>query len=249
MKLLKPIGMNRTGIAASPLQGEELFASAKAGHPSSRGDETTLAAIRVLYSREAPVLGSVPPPIVRRDASRSIIDLIRGEKAGVLLDKLGERLAFERLSVRMFDALMAKFRAGGTWQGGPTIQELSSMRDDELRHFEIVRRALARLGADSTAMTPSGDLAGVLVAGTLDVLSDPRVTPPQGLQAILMAELADHDAWALLVELAGRLGEDGLASEMRAALVEEQRHVSLVRVWIRSYVMGEGTLDLDHMLE
>jgi hypothetical protein len=247
MKKPTDIGMNRTGIGVSPMHARELIEGAKDALPTSTGDEGTLAAVRVLYSKDALPVGTVPPPTSMKGLAKTVLQLIQGEKGGVLLDKLGERLAFERSGVRMYEALMAKFRAGGTWQGGPTIQELKEIHNDELRHFELVRTALVKLGADTTAMVPSADLAGVEAMGIVQVLTDPRTSPAQGLHAILVAELADYEGWALLVELAESLGEAQLANDLRVALVQEQRHVSLVRVWLRSYVMGEGTLELDEI--
>lgn len=241
------MGLNRTGIGTSPTRCKEAIESAKEGLPTASGDESAAAAVRVAYSQDAPPVGTVPPLNTLKGVTKRDAQVITGEKGGVLLDKLGERLAFERTGVRMYEALMSKFRASGTWRGGPSMQDLREIHDDELRHFELLRKVFARFGADPTATVPSADLAGVEAMGVLQALTDPRVSPAQGLHAILTAELTDHDGWYLLIELVDKLGENELGDEMRVALANERRHVNLVRGWLRSYVLGEERLELDEM--
>lgn len=241
------MGMNRTGIGTSPSRCQEAIEGAKEGLPTSGGDESEAAALRVAYSQDAPPVGTVPPLNTLKGVAKKDAQVITGEKGGVLVDLLGERLAFERTGVRLYEALMSKFRAGGTWRGGPSMQDLREIHDEELRHFELLRKVFARFGADATATVPSADLAGVEAMGVLQTLTDPRVSPAQGLHAILTAELTDHDGWHLLIELVDKLGEGELGDELRVALINEERHVNLVRGWLKSYVLGEERLELDEM--
>jgi hypothetical protein len=61
-----------------------------------------------------------------------------------------------------------------------------------MRHFELVRCTIEMMGCDPTAQTPCADLVGVETLGLVQVLTDPRTTVAQCMNAILTAELADN---------------------------------------------------------
>src|SRR5690606_11750498 len=97
--------MNRTGAALHPEGTRELVSVTEATPPSSPGDGRLIHAIRNEYAREGELLGHLP---------RTGEKAGRGKKAGLfatLLDKMGERLAFERSGVRLYEALLAKLDA------------------------------------------------------------------------------------------------------------------------------------------
>jgi tRNA isopentenyl-2-thiomethyl-A-37 hydroxylase MiaE len=247
MKNPTDIGLNRTGIGVSPVHAKELIEGAAATVPSSLGDESAIAEARIVYAKDMPPIGTVPPPSTLKGMAETVIQLIKGNKGGVLLDKIGERIGFERTGGRLYEGLMAKFSALGSWEGGPTLDDLRKIHHEELTHFALVTSWMVKLGADPTAMTPSADLAGVESMGVIQVITDPRTTPSQALHAILVAELIDVDSWSLLVELAAALGQEDMAREFRAAQVREEQHVTLVRGWLKNYVIGEGTMQLDEV--
>jgi ABC-type phosphate/phosphonate transport system substrate-binding protein len=68
-----------------------------------------------------------------------------------------------------------------------------------------------KLGGDATVQTPSADVAGVISHGVSQIMSDPRTTVAQSLQAVLTAELADNDGWQMLQDLTEQLGHAELA--------------------------------------
>lgn len=150
----------------------------------------------------------------------------------ILIDKLGARLAFERSSVRLYDVLLTKFDAFGSFAGGPGRTELEVMRDEELAHFVLLRELMRALGADATAVTPSANLHAVLCAGLSTALADPRTDLQECLDVILVAELLDNDCWENLADLAIAIGRDDLAAQFEASLVEERDHLRKVRTWI-----------------
>lgn len=88
--------------------------------------------------------------------------------------------------------------------------------------------------------TPSADIAGVLSHSILQIVSDPRTTIPQTLQAILNAELADNDGWQMLKGLAGELGYSELEEQCKKAFQEEQEHLENVRTWLSEMVLAEA---------
>jgi rubrerythrin len=75
----------------------------------------------------------------------------------------------------------------------------------------------------------------------MQVVSDPRTTIPQTLQAMLTAELVDNDGWQMLQDLAAELGQDDLEEQCRRAYQEEQEHLEKVRDWLTSMTMDEAS--------
>jgi len=229
------LGINRTGIALSPIDGPATVEGANAGLPSSAGSARALAELRVAHARGAEPIGHMPPPVTVRGVAQAAKGLITGVKPTVLLDKLGERLAFERGGVRLFDGLIAKFEASGTWRGGPSMQDLVRFREHEVQHMFLMKETLEGLGADPSAMTPSADLAGVEAMGVMQVVFDPRTTLSQALHAHLIAELADTAGWELLIALSEGLGHEGLTASFREALANEVLHRESVQRWLTAH--------------
>jgi hypothetical protein len=233
MKQIK-MGTNTTGIATSPIDSKELIEFAQAIPPSSPGSEAEAAAVRSEYARESGTVGSVPPPASLKGVVKAAGELIQGRPPALLIDKLGERLQFERSGTRLYEALIAKHDAEGTFEGGPTRADLEAIRDDELRHFALLKGAIERLGADPTAMTPGADIIGLASAGVLAVAVEPRINLGQSLQALLVAELTDNDSWRMLIDLAIAYGQDEMAAEFRVAEQHEAIHLERVRAWLSS---------------
>ena len=157
----------------------------------------------------------------------------------VLLDKLSERLAFERMGTRLYDALINKCEILGESSPGPTLADLQQIRDEELRHFLLLKRAITELGGDPTVQSPCADVTGVASLGILQVLTDPRTSVTQCLQAILTAELTDNDGWQLLINLTDTLGHSDMAKEFQSALENEEEHLKNVRGWLTEKVLAK----------
>lgn len=236
-------GMNRTGIQMAPVQSGRMLEISSESESRS-GDELALARVRQRYSNESGPVGSVPPPGSMKGMATAAMEMLKGNKPTVFIDKLGERLAFERTGVRLYDALLAKFDALGGWDDGPSRPQLVQIRDEELDHFEMLKGTIERLGADPTAMTPSADIAAVESAGVLKVVADPRSTLPQALHATLVAEAADLEGWGMLIELARSIGQEELADRFQAAEQTEARHNQWVRQWLGSAVLGDAHREL-----
>lgn len=236
-------GMNRTGMDTSPMHAKRLMEISNE-HPVRPGEATEFARVRRERSQESATVGSVPPPGTAKGMATTAVEMIKGHKPTVLIDKLGERLAFERTSVRLYEAILVKFDALGTWEGGPTREALVQIRDDELAHFELLKQCVQKVGADPTAMTPSADVVGIESAGVLKVITDPRSTLAQALHAILIAERADSEGWLLLTQLAQELGHTDLAQRFAAAEKTEDQHGEWVRNWLAASVMQDAQREL-----
>jgi rubrerythrin len=230
---------NRTGIMTNPELSIELIEGAKQTVPSSQGDATELASVRSEYIEEGVPIGSSPVMVEVSENGESV-----GQFDGltVLLDKLGERLAFERQGTRLYEAFLQKCESLTLEDGsGPSVEELRHICEEELEHFHLLQNAITALGGDATVQTPSADVAGVLSHGVMQVVSDPRTTIPQTLQAMLTAELVDNDGWQMLQDLAAELGQDDLEEQCGKAYEEEQEHLEKVREWLTSMTMDEAS--------
>lgn len=233
-------GMNKTGIDMSPIDIQELLSGVEASIPSSEGDEQTLASYRRSYIVEADPIGSVPAPGSLKGAAKTGMQKLMGKKPEVLLDKLGARLAFERAGTRLYDALLSKCLVRSDEATGLSLDRLREFRNEEAQHFMLVMEAIKDLGADPTAVTPGADVDGVASIGLMQVINDPRTSIAQSLHALLIAELADHDGWQLLIKLTEELGQDDMARKFRSALAEEERHLATIREFVEQSCLTEA---------
>jgi ferritin-like metal-binding protein YciE len=235
MKQQATLGTNRTGMAAAAQRGQEMLAGMDEFPPTSQGSAKDIAMVRMAYAQEAEPLGSVPQPvgIQRRTAAQAV----QGAKPTLLMDKLGERLAFERTGTRLYEALVSKCEAFGSFEGGPSKADLEHVLQEEYHHFTMLQSVIERHGGDPTAVTPSADLQATAAHGVMQVIVDPRTTLLQSLEAILIAELADNACWEALIALAQEAGEDTLVTQFERALLTEQEHLTKVQTWLAA---GQG---------
>lgn len=236
-----PIGMNKTGahFARADVRAMEDVAVADGLVPE--GDENEIAHMRSRYVHEAEAIGSVPPPGTLRGVITTGLNKLAGRNPEVLIDKLGERLAFERTGTRLYEAMIMKCIALENAGETVPVADLERLRDEEAEHFMLLTEAMTTLGADPTAQTPCADVAAVQSLGILQVISDPRTNLAQSLNALLSAELVDHAGWELLIQLAEQMGQDEWASRFRHALAQESEHKVLVQGWLQSMVLAEAT--------
>ena len=241
MKEPTDLGLNRTGALTSPVDTPLAVQGAKDGIPSSPGDASGIGEERARYAAQAQPLGSVPPPPTLKGMAKTAVKMLQGDKPSVLVDKLGERLAFERTGARLYEAVLSKFDVYPTWAGGPTREELERIQTEELSHVFLVKSALEKLGADPTVQTPSADLMANASMGIPHVLHDPRTNLRECVQALLVAELADNAAWELLIDLADQLGQAEMVERFSEALASEEEHLVTVRSWLETEVLGEAS--------
>ena len=224
---------NRTGMQTSPELAEELMEGASSATPSSEGGAEDIAEYRGEYIAEGFPIGSMPmmPASEEGEADE--------EEAGmaVFLDKLSERLAFERQGVRLYEALLNKCQTLGESAPGPTLEDIEHIGSEELEHFLMINNAITDIGGDPTVQSPCADVVGVTSLGIMQVLTDPRSSLAQCLQAMLTAELTDNDGWTLLINLADNLGFDDLKAEFETALEHEEEHLLNVRNWLSECVL------------
>jgi bacterioferritin (cytochrome b1) len=235
-KSMLEVGGNRSGIQTAPELARELIEGASAATPSSTGGPELADAERAVYISEGFPIGSLPslPFGAEAEADEEQIG------TAVFLDKLGERLAFERMGTRLYEALINKCETvGDSVSGSPTPEELQGIRDEEHRHFLLLNHAITELGGDPTAQSPCADTAAVASMGILQVVIDPRTSVTQCLQAMLTAELTDNAGWEMLIDLADELGHTDLTEKFTEALGNEQKHLLNVQAWLSDRVMAK----------
>jgi rubrerythrin len=218
---------NRTGLARAYDRAEAMVDGAARAEPSST-DRKGFVATHKAYIEDAEAVGTMPPPAADIEAAPA-----------VLLDRLGERLAFERTGVRLYDGLLLKLGATGSFRDGPSERDLKRIRTEEHEHFETLEAAIRELGGDPTAITPSANLAGIESAGISSVIADPRADLADGLHALLVAELADNAGWEQLIELCEAAGYEALAETFEQCRTEEAEHLASVRQWLAAHAMAD----------
>jgi rubrerythrin len=236
------IGMNRTGLQTSPIHSKELLDAEESLQPIFTGTAADFVDIKAQSITEADRLGSVPPPASVKGAVKTGMKMLTGARPQVFIDKLAERAAYERGGTRLYDALIVKFQSTDDAPSSVSLGDLAKIRADELAHYHLVVESIESLGGDPTAQTPSADIVGVETMGLMQVLNDPRTTFSDCLNAMLIAELTDVDAWDLLARLADDIGEEDMAEEFRQALLQENEHLQQVRSWYQASVLGSSSL-------
>ena len=256
-------GMNQTGAAVNPEGAQAMAEAVQRYSPPTPIDTSAAERERLLYLQESDAIGTVPKPVSLSGTLKTGVAQLMGDRPELLMDKIGERIAFERGGVRLYDALIVKYQAA-TAAGvvlppvaqacrelgeDPRLQDmlrdelpgqtLARIRADELAHFHMLCDAMQQLGGDPSAQTPCADVIGTASMGLIQVVTDPRTTLAQSFNAILTAELTDNAGWELLVQLADKAGKSDLSERFLQALSQEAQHLMVIRSWLTALLTVE----------
>lgn len=234
------IGLNRTGIQMAPVMGPDQvdYALSRPAHPLE-GNEGKIASLRADYTRGAEPVGAVPLPLTGKGLATTAMGELMGRQPAILFDKLGERAAFERSGVRLYQAMLSKVQGCAYAGKDKLMADLHHIMNEELQHFQLVSQTIKYLGGDPTAQTPSADISAVASMGIIQVLTDPRTSLAHGLQALLTAEMTDRACWELLVELVRDAGQNDAAEAFQKALESEREHETTVKRWLQILLNDE----------
>lgn len=213
-------GANHTGITLHPDLVAEMIEGTHEFGPTSRGGIEQLIAARDRAARDSEPAATMPP-------TRHL----PAERLPVL-DKLGARLAFERTSVRLYEALIGKLDTYDAFPGGPSRADLELLRDQERDHLLLAEELILDLGGDPTVVTPCANLQAAATRGICEVVVDPRTNVIECLEAIVIAELADHESWDQLGHAVGLIGAPAVEQRVRDAERIEDEHARKVRGWL-----------------
>jgi hypothetical protein len=253
------LGPNMTGATLTPAALAAMSQATEELSPFAEIDTSDMESQKLAYIEEADAVGSIPLPNSLKGVAKSGLSRLKGKHPGVFLDKLGERLAYERTGARLYDALILKHAVarqlargevlmpwppGNDGSAEPAEQLLHRIRSEELQHFQLLSDAIVKMGGDPTSQTPCADVTALASSGFMQVLNDPRTTLAQCLNAMLAVELADNAGWELLASLADDMGESDLAGEFLSALAQEQEHLLIVKQWLTNLVYEEPKPDL-----
>ena len=247
-------GQNRTGAATSAKNVDQMLKAVDDLSPPGPIDTSQMEEERHTYVIDAESVGSIPPTASggeagsgrkKKKAKAVEVDL------SLFLDKLGERIAFERTGTRLYDALITKYQAliDTGHDALPPVSEdaegtadetLRRIRAEELSHFQLLSECVTKLGGDPTAQTPCADVAATASIGLMQVVTDPRTTLAQSLNVMLTAELTDTAGWELLAQLAENGGQKDMARQFLRALDAEQAHLEAVRQWLEALLTNEA---------
>jgi hypothetical protein len=212
-------GTNHTGLAPHGDVLARMIEGASEFPPTSSGGPAGIAEVRIEYSRVS------EPPATMPGAPVTPARL-------PLLDRLGARMQFERTGTRLYDALISKLDVYGSFEGGPSRQELLQIREQELGHALLTQELIGSIGGDSTAITPSANLQATAGQGIVCVLLDPRTSLIDCIEAMLIIELTDQDSWGMLARIAEPLGDAGMIDKITQAQKVELEHLAKVRGWL-----------------
>ncbi|MEI2418437.1 ferritin-like domain-containing protein [Orrella sp. JC864] len=233
------LGMNRTGMQMAPFEGPQQVEHAQDAPAEPMLGRQTLAQERGRYIQEADRLGSVPLPGTVKGVMQATLGKLQGKAPEVLFDKLGQRLAFERTGTRLYEAAAAKADAAEPPVEPQLCADLWRICEQEKEHFLLLKAAMESLGGDPTAQTPCAASSAVASMGLLQVVTDPRTTVNQCLEALLTAELTDEAGWALLAQVARHAGHGDLADSFEKPMAQEEEHMQTIERWLTQRVLAE----------
>src|SRR6201999_4230543 len=99
-------GPNRTGAAVNPAGLSSMLDAVNELSPPIPLSTLQMDVERQWYVKEADSVGSISPPhsAPKRSKGTSVKGSLGNESMSLLLDKIGERIAFERTGTRLYDA-------------------------------------------------------------------------------------------------------------------------------------------------
>jgi rubrerythrin len=156
-----------------------------------------------------------------------------------MMDKLGERIFFERMSIRLYEGLIRKHRGDVFKSRLPDMNRIKQFHDEEKEHFQLLEKIIKQMGGDPNIMTSAAELIGQEAVPWPQIINDPRTTFLQSLEIILHTELIDNSGWELLIELAERNGLGKIAIRFQQALDEENFHLLTIKQWVQELTLNE----------
>lgn len=236
-------GKNRTGVKIAPNEATKTAEGAQRMTVPPEGDGfNAFSNIRTSYMQEAQAVGTVPAPTSVKGMFSGLMEKLKKGDHG-FIDKLGERIAFERTGTRLYEALMMKYEGSSDKRNFPDISVLRQFHQEELNHFRLCCEAMEEIGGDATAVTPSADIAGVAAMGWVQAITNPSVNFKQSLEIILQAELVDNDCWDVLIDMSRSIGLKSIAERFEQAKAEEDVHLSTIRSWVKDMNLSAGKVE------
>ena len=164
--------------------------------------------VRIAYAKEAEPPGERAAARWHDKESEDRAESRDGSTANALDGQTGRTPGVRASGTRLYEALVSKHDAFGSFAGGPSKGDLEAILQEEYSHFTMLSSTIEQLGGDPTVVTPSADLHATASHGIVQVIVIRGRPCLQSLEAILIAELADNACWEALIALAEQAGED-----------------------------------------
>jgi len=167
------------------------------------------------------------------DGTVSDIKRVHQHNTELLLNKLGQRLAFERASVRLYEALIFKCLAiQKSKKNLIPINQLRQFRDEEVEHSQLLNKAIETLGFDVDECIPAPDSNLLSSLQIPKVFTKTNTSILQCLESVQIFATNDNAEWHALHGLFTNLGMKELADEFNQALEEDSVQLEVISRWI-----------------
>lgn len=139
------LGKNRTGMQMAPLHGSSMVDYATDMGRETPRDHGEFEQVHRTYVEEADTVGSVPVPGTFSGMVQAGSAKLMGMRPESLVDKLGERLAFERGGTRLYDAMIMKVmslqdKGNGSASGGLSSTGSKASKSSKARVSTLASR-------------------------------------------------------------------------------------------------------------
>ncbi len=155
-----------------------------------------------------------------------------------VIDVLGERLAFERSGVKLYDKILERMKTSKDPKVAKMLDQMQEHRDQEKEHEEWLEGCIRQLGGDDKKLTEKAHLVTRESKGIEEVIMKDAELPHL-FHALLAAELVDNAGWYLLVQLADEAGDSKAKREFKKRLHEEEEHLVLMREAMKNLALHE----------
>lgn len=149
-----------------------------------------------------------------------------------LIDKLGERIFFKRIGIRLFDGLMKKYHQETNKDALPSLIEIVSFQMEEMAQFKMLSDMISTLDGDPTALTPEADFILRSISSWPQLIQEQKTTFSQTIQIMLMAKLIDQTSYETVIELAEANEKASLAVKLQLALDETIHQIAKYKNWL-----------------
>lgn len=153
-----------------------------------------------------------------------------GRELKLLLEKLGEKLAYDRAFCRLYESFLKKRSTSFLRNIRVKGLELKTFERHvamKAAHYEILQDAFLNLGGDPEAIVPSEDLSTIAKLGIVSIFVDPRANMRSILHSVRIVELTGKSTTLYLTRLAYAAGLDDLAMDLEQAVEENEESLSL----------------------
>lgn len=157
------------------------------------------------------------------------------------IDKLSERLTFELISSRLYQAFLNQHYNPRDHYPLPDIKKLENFHQEEVNHYLVLREVLNQMGVDPQVPSIGAELCETASTGWFQVMENSQTTFLQALEMLLQAELVDNSGWEILIEFTERLGLGKLAIQFQQCLDQEVIHLTTIKDWVQKLTLDEDT--------